>query len=250
MSAILNQGLSRTFSCPVKAPCPAHRWRSRTVQGRSDRLRVSSAEGDTISGVVFQPFSEAFHPECEAAINEQINIEYSISYVYHAMYAYFDRDNVGLPGLAAFFKAGSAEERGHAQLLVNFQNKRGGRVKLGSSPPLVEFYHKGKVCRSGPRIGSSRQNLFPRQKGEALHAMELALSLERLNFLKLRELLAIGWGKHGDAAMKNFVENQLLREQVDGVKEVSEYVAQLRRVGKGLGVMEFDREMAAKFADV
>ena len=37
-----------------------------------------------------------YHPECEAAVNEQINIEYTISYVYHSLYAYFDRDNVGM----------------------------------------------------------------------------------------------------------------------------------------------------------
>mgnify|MGYP001806871144 CR=1 FL=1 len=27
-----------------------------------------------------------------------------MSYVYHSLYAYFDRDNVGLPGMAKFFK--------------------------------------------------------------------------------------------------------------------------------------------------
>lgn len=71
-----------------------------------------------------------FHDECEAAINEQINIEYTISYVYHSMHSYFDRDNVGLPGFAKFFKNAAEEERGHAQLLMQYQTKRGGRVKL------------------------------------------------------------------------------------------------------------------------
>ncbi len=46
------------------------------------------------------------------------SIEYNVSYVYHALWAYFDRDNVALPGLAAFFKAGSVEEREHAELLM------------------------------------------------------------------------------------------------------------------------------------
>ncbi len=78
-------------------------------------LPVSRAADPKISGVVFEPFSAVeselattqkapssssygrtdFHPECEAAINEQINIEYNVSYVYHAMYTYFARDNVG-----------------------------------------------------------------------------------------------------------------------------------------------------------
>lgn len=29
----------------------------------------------------------------------QINIEYNISYIYHSLYAFFDRDNIGLPGV-------------------------------------------------------------------------------------------------------------------------------------------------------
>ena len=44
-----------------------------------------------------------------------------MSYVYHAMSAYFDRDNVALPGLASYFRAASEEERGHAQTLMDFQ---------------------------------------------------------------------------------------------------------------------------------
>ena len=49
------------------------------------------------------------------------SIELTISYVYHALHAYADRDNVGLPGFADWFKDQSDEERTHAQLLLNFQ---------------------------------------------------------------------------------------------------------------------------------
>ena len=44
-----------------------------------------------------------------------------MSYQYHAMSNYFNRDNVGLPGFAAFFRASSLEERNHAQQLMDFQ---------------------------------------------------------------------------------------------------------------------------------
>ena len=43
---------------------------------------------------------------------------------------YFDRDDVALPGFASFFKGASDEEREHAETLMKFQNKRGGRVVL------------------------------------------------------------------------------------------------------------------------
>jgi hypothetical protein len=42
---------------------------------------------------------------------------------------------------------GSKEEREHAELLMEYQNKRGGRVKLKSIVmPEMEFDHPEKVC--------------------------------------------------------------------------------------------------------
>lgn len=164
-----------------------------------------------------------FTPECEAALNEQINVEYNVSYVYHALYAYFDRDNVALPGLAEFFKKQSVEEREHAEKCMEYQNLRGGRVQLNSiTLPSTEFYHK--------------------EKGDALYAMELALSLEKLNFQKLRELWDVA-DRNDDPQMCDFVEADLLSDQVESIKEISEYVSQLRRVGLGHGVFHFDRTL-------
>ncbi|PQP97713.1 ferritin-3 chloroplastic [Prunus yedoensis var. nudiflora] len=68
-----------------------------------------NANNRPLTGVIFEPFEEVkkelelvptlpqvslarqkFTDESEAAINEQINVEYNVSYVYHAMFAYFD----------------------------------------------------------------------------------------------------------------------------------------------------------------
>lgn len=124
---------------------------ARVVPGVTAQRRcVRAKAAQEVTGMVFQPFSEVqselstvndapvtqsyarvdYDPKCEAAINEQINIEYTISYVYHALHSYFARDNVGLPGFAKFFGEASEEERGHAQLLMDYQVKRGGRVEL------------------------------------------------------------------------------------------------------------------------
>lgn len=56
-------------------------------------------------------------------------------------------------------------------------------------------------------------NLESCLQGDALYAMELALSLEKLNFTNLRQLHAVA-DKHGDAAFADFVEGALLDEQV------------------------------------
>ncbi|KAM0061291.1 putative ferroxidase [Helianthus debilis subsp. tardiflorus] len=192
------------------------------------------------SGVLFQPFEEVkkeefivpispqkslarqrYFDESEAAINEQINVEYNVSYVYHALYAYFDRDNIALKGLAKFFKESSEEEREHAEKLMQYQNMRGGRVKLNTvvAPPS-EFEHV--------------------EKGDALYAMELALSLEKLVNEKLLCLHAVA-DRNNDPQMADFIESEFLVEQVEAIKKISDYVSQLRRVGKGHGVWHFDQ---------
>ncbi|OAY69034.1 ferritin-4, chloroplastic-like [Ananas comosus] len=193
-----------------------------------------------ITGVVFEPFEEVkselalvpqaldqslarhkYADDCEGAINEQINVEYNVSYVYHALFAYFDRDNVALKGLAKFFKESSEEEREHAEKLMKYQNKRGGRVKLQTIlMPLSEFDHA--------------------EKGDALYAMELALALEKLTNEKLLKLHGVA-EKCSDPQLADYIESEFLEEQVEAIKKMSEYVAQLRMVGKGHGVWHFDQ---------
>lgn len=49
------------------------------------------------------------------------SVEYNMSYAYHAVSSYFNRDNVALPGFVAYFRDASLEERDHAQQLMDFQ---------------------------------------------------------------------------------------------------------------------------------
>ncbi|XWS74392.1 hypothetical protein CRYUN_Cryun02cG0211300 [Craigia yunnanensis] len=203
-------------------------------------LASKEANNRPVLNVVFEPFEEVkkelllipsvpqaslarhkYTDQCEAAINEQINVEYNVSYVYHAMYAYFGRDNVALKGFAKVFKDSSVEERQHAEKLMDYQNKRGGKVMLQSMLiPLSEFDHA--------------------EKGDALYAMELALSLEKLNNEKLLNLHEMA-DKVNDVHLVDFIETEFLTEQVESIRKLSEYVAQLRRVGKGHGVWHFDQ---------
>ncbi|KAJ8540476.1 hypothetical protein K7X08_030395 [Anisodus acutangulus] len=47
--------------------------------------------------------------------------------------------------------------------------------------------------------------------------------------------------RNNDVQLADFVESEYLQEQVESIKKISEYVAQLRRVGKGHGVWHFDQ---------
>jgi ferritin heavy chain len=65
---------------------------------------------------------------------KQINLELKASHIYLSMASYFARDNVALPGLHQFFKKSSEEEREHAEKLIDYQNKRGGKVAIQGIP--------------------------------------------------------------------------------------------------------------------
>jgi len=160
-----------------------------------------------------------FHAECEAGVNKQINLELYASYVYQAMSFYFDRDDVALKGFAGFFKKSSDEEREHAEKLMKFQNQRGGRIVLQAiQKPDKDDY------------------------GTGLEAMQTALSLEKNVNQSLLDLHTLA-GSHGDAQFSDFIEGNFLTEQVEAIKELSDYITQLKHVGPGLGEHMFDKHL-------
>lgn len=46
-----------------------------------------------------------------------------------------------------------------------------------------------------------------------------------------------------DSNLCDFLENEYLQEQVDSMKEIADFVTNLKRVGEGLGVYIFDRQL-------
>uniref|UniRef100_A0A452US19 Ferritin n=1 Tax=Ursus maritimus TaxID=29073 RepID=A0A452US19_URSMA len=91
-----------------------------------------------------------YHPDCEAAINSQINLELYASYVYLSMAFYFDRDDVALKNFAQFFLRQSREETEHAEKLMQLQNQRGGRIRLRDIKKVTEGRLGGAVVKRLP----------------------------------------------------------------------------------------------------
>merc|ERR1711893_585146 len=159
-----------------------------------------------------------YHAECEAGVNKQINLELYASYVYQSMSFYFDRDDVALPGFHKYFKHASDEEREHAEKLMKFQNQRGGRIVLQDikRPERDEW-------------------------GSGLDAMQTALALEKNVNQSLLDLHKLA-DSHGDAQFCDWLESEFLTEQVEAIKELSDHITNLKRVGPGLGEYMFDKE--------
>merc|ERR1712117_73375 len=158
-----------------------------------------------------------FREDCEALINKQVNMEFYASYVYMSMSAYFDRDDQALAGFATFFKKASDEEREHAEKLIKYQNKRGGKVVFQdvAKPSSMEW-------------------------GTPVDALEAALELEKtVN----QSLLDMPKASDGDAHLCDFLEGEFLDEQVDAIKEISSLVTKWKRAGPGLGYHMLDKEI-------
>ena len=158
-----------------------------------------------------------YNAECEAAINKQINMELYAGYVYQAMAFHFDRDDIALKGCSSFFKKNSVEEKEHAEMFMEYQNKRGGRIVFQD-------------------IKAPSQMSWPSH----VVALEQALALERKVNESLLELHGIA-SRHNDAHLCDFLEGNFLNEQVDAINELAKLIVNAKRCGDGLGVYQFDK---------
>lgn len=158
-----------------------------------------------------------YHEESEAGVNKQINLELYASYVYQSMAYHFDRDDIALDNFAAYFRKASEEEKEHAERLMKFQNQRGGRIVL-----------KG--------IAAPEKNDW----GTGLEAMQSALELEKHVNQSLLDLHKTA-DSHSDAQMCDFIEAHYLTEQVEGINQIAKHIANLKRVGSGLGEYQFNQ---------
>ncbi|XP_023869004.1 ferritin, middle subunit-like [Salvelinus sp. IW2-2015] len=147
-----------------------------------------------------------YHNDCEVAINRMINMEMFASYTYTSMAFYFSRDDVALSGFAHFFKENSDEEREHADKLLSFQNKRGGRIVLQDikKPERDEW-------------------------GNGLEAMQCALQLEKNVNQALLDLHKIASDKV-DSHLCDFLETHYLNEQVDAIKKLGDHITNLTKM--------------------
>uniref|UniRef100_A0A673TQF0 Ferritin n=1 Tax=Suricata suricatta TaxID=37032 RepID=A0A673TQF0_SURSU len=177
-----------------------------------------------------------YHQDSEAAINRQINLELYASYVYLSMENgrcsrspgtcaeilsyYFDRDDVALKNFAKYFRHQSHEEREHAEKLMELQNQRGGRIFLQDiKKPDRDDWENG------------------------LNAMECALHLEKSVNQSLLELHKLATDKN-DPHLCDFIETHYLNEQVKAIKELGDYVTNLRKMGapeSGMAEYLFDK---------
>lgn len=138
--------------------------------------------------------------ELEAALNEQIGIEFSASHSYLSMSAYFERN--ALDGFAQWMHLQSTEEHQHAMKFYQYLSDRGGVARLpGIDAPRWEF--------------SSVREVF-----EASLAQEHSVTEHIYNLYKMAQ-------NESDFATVSFLK-WFVDEQVEEEKTVSDMIEKLK----------------------
>ncbi|XP_039112340.1 ferritin heavy chain-like [Hyaena hyaena] len=160
-----------------------------------------------MANVPFSIVRQNYHPQCESAVNNLINLELHASYVYLSMAFYFKREDVSLENFAEFFLRQSHEKKEQAQKLMELQNQRGGRIR---------FHDIMKPDRDDWESG--------------LNAMECACHLEQILYQSLLDLHQLAISKQ-DIHLCSFLESNYLHEQVKAIREMSDYITNMRKMG-------------------
>lgn len=100
---------------------------------------------------------------------------------------------------------------------MEYQIKRGGRIQLRDI---------AKPAKSEWTCG--------------LEALQVALELEKQVNDALLDLHKLS-SKHEDAHLTDFIEEDFLEDQVETIKQLGDYITNLKRVGPGLGEYLFDK---------
>lgn len=145
--------------------------------------------------------------ECEEQLNSQIISEYEASLAYHCLANYFNRDDIGLKKLVDFYSKASLEEREHADKLMEYQNMRGGVVKLEN------------ICVR--EINLEKPN-------DIIDSFKIALDLEKSINQKLLDLHKVA-DASVDPQFSDYIEGNFLNEQVESISQISKIISVLER---------------------
>ncbi|KAI8140003.1 ferritin-like superfamily [Fennellomyces sp. T-0311] len=158
-----------------------------------------------------------FSAESEDALNQQIQIDQIAQQQYLSTAAYFDRDDVALPGLVKHFLEEAEHEGERAQLLIDYQQTRGGIAVIKDVPQPASTY------------------------ASARDAVEASLLLEKDVNKSLLNLTTIAANTQ-DPEFKHFIKSKNLRQRVENIAKVAKGITQLERThGEGLGLYMYDQ---------
>ncbi|RWS29907.1 ferritin heavy chain-like protein [Leptotrombidium deliense] len=160
---------------------------------------------------------------CVDLLQQQVNMELHASLVYLNMAAHFDNTDIARKGFTKFFKHSSDEEKQHAQKLIDYINRRGGKLRLWN----VEMPNKDTWT-------------------DALSALRDALDLETRVTNELHVIHHKAETICRDPHLMDFLETEFLQEQIDSISELRRLITTLSQMNSGMGEYFVDRQLLDK----
>ncbi|KAI7858960.1 ferritin [Circinella umbellata] len=158
-----------------------------------------------------------FSIESENGLNQQIQIDQIAQQQYLSAAAYFDRDDVALPGLVKHFLEEAEHEGERVQTFIDYQQMRGGVAIVKEVPQPSSEYASARM------------------------AVEASLALEKDVNKSLLNLTSIALNA-SDTQMKHWLKSQPLTHLVENIEKVAKGITQLERThGEGLGLYLYDQ---------
>lgn len=161
-------------------------------------------------------------------------------------HAFYDRDDVALKGLAKFFKELAEGENQHAHKLIEYHNLRGGRVLFTDiGRPVEQEFDTPVIAMEFALKLEKRLNQvkFKNRITEYYIYMIYCYNKWRgLVFQSLLDLHQVATNR-SDPHLTNYLESHFLNEQAETINKVAKLHTNLVRVGDGLGVFVFDKEL-------
>ena len=153
------------------------------------------------------------------ALNSQLNAEFSSSYTYLSLAAYFAEQS--LPGFSHWFRTHAEEERAHAMKIFDYILARGGNVELISVP-------------APPQLGTTAQEVFA---GAFQEESEVSSAIDALVEVAIAEK---------DRATQVFLD-WFVTEQVEEESLFTDLMMQINRIGDSeVGLFVFDQKLAER----
>jgi ferritin len=210
-----------------RSPSPTKQQRSSSPS--SSKRSPSPTKKQRSSGSVPKSnitIRQNFSDESENLINQLINNILFNCYSATSMAYYFDRQDIGMFGMANFYRWCAREGYQCARLLMDYLVVRGGEVQFKTikKPEKDEW-------------------------GTPLESLEYLVELKKVinqQVLKVHSSAC----ENNDAHLQDFLETVILRPLVEFVRKVAVLITNLERAGSKLGEYQFNKDLELYLVDL
>jgi len=207
--AVLNE--AQNFEKPFLICTMQQKWMSKSMtDNKTEKDRKS--KGLPTDSTLHKEITDIYEwPEKLAyLVNLQIRHELVAFYNYLSMSRFFHKYDEDREGFAKYFRDAASEELAHAEMFMKYQQMRGGDVTMWNLPqPTVENWRNAK------------------------DVLVSAYLLEKKNTDEIMCLHKLATDKYPDTDFLTFLEDKIIPEQHEGMKEIKTMIKTLERACPG-----------------